>query len=117
MPILFTGCFTTEAGKAKFTPIPWQTDTMQRRYPRPQAEVLEAVRKTLSTNGTITGEEALTNVITARVNTRYVWVKVEQDAQSAEISMVTVQVRTKWRNPDQDLAAQIAEQTALNLVK
>ena len=70
----------------------------------------------------VTAEDATINVISARVDTRYVWVKVEVDQESDNISLVTYQVRTKssWlvagRNPDVRLAAVLAEDTFRNLV-
>ena len=118
MPTLFTGCFTTQDGKSKFTPIPWRTDTMQRRYDRPLAKVLAAVRESLSTLGTLTSEEKTENVITGRIDTRHVWIKVTADPQSPDsISAVTYQVRTKYRNPDLQTAAALAEQTTLALIR
>ena len=116
LPTLFTGCFTTQDGKSKFTPIPWRTDTMHRRYDRPLAKVLAAVRESLSTLGTLTSEEKTENVITGRIDTRYVWIKVTADPQSPDsISAVTYQVRTKYRNTDLQTPATLAEQTTLAL--
>ena len=118
MPTLFTGCFTTQDGKSKFTSIPWRTDTVHRRYDRPLVKVLAAVRESLSTLGTLTSEEKTENVITGRIDTRYVWIKVTADPQSPDsISAVTYQVRTKYRNPDLQIAATLAEQTTLALIR
>ena len=91
---------------------------MQRRYDRPVAKVLAAVRESLSTLGTLTSEEKTENVITGRVDTRHVWIKVTADSQSPDsISAVTYQVRTKYRNPDLQTAAALAEQTTLALIR
>ena len=118
VPTLLTGCFTTQDGKSKFTPIPWRTDTVHRRYDRPMAKVLVAVRESLSTLGTLTSEEKTENVITGRIDTRHVWIKVTADPQSPDsISAVTYQVRTKYRNPDLQTAASLAEQTTLALIR
>ena len=97
-------------------------DKLVRRYDRPVDVVLPAVRKALTEAGVVTAEDATINVISARVNTRYVWVKIEADEESDNISRVTYQVRTKssWlvagRNPDVQLAAELAEDTFRNLV-
>ena len=97
-------------------------DKLVRRYDRPVNVVLPAVRKTLTEAGVVTAEDATINVISARVDTRHVWVKVETDEESDNISRVTYQVRTKssWvvagRNPDVRLAAVLAEDTFRNLV-
>ena len=115
--MLGAGCFTTADDKSKFTPIPWRTDSVERRYDKPVADVMAATRIALGAMGTITGEEATKNVISARINTRYVWVKVSPDSQAPEaISAVRIQVRTKYRNPDQQTASAIAEQVTLALI-
>lgn len=121
--ILNTGCFTTADDKSKFTLVPGRADSVERRYDKPVAEVMAAVRSALGAMGTITGEEATKNVITARINTNYVWVKVTPDKQAPEaISAVRFQVRTKssWivggRQPDLQTASAIAEQTTLALI-
>jgi tetratricopeptide (TPR) repeat protein len=103
--------------KSGFTLIPGRTDSVERRYDKPVAEVMAAVRIALQSMGTITGEEAAKNVITARINTNYVWVKVTPDKQAPEaISAVRFQVRTKSSRPDLQTASAIAEQTTLALI-
>ncbi|MEE2813315.1 MAG: hypothetical protein VX945_02340 [Verrucomicrobiota bacterium] len=121
--ILNTGCYSTADDKSKFTLVPGRADSVERRYDKPVAEVMAAVRSALGAMGTITGEEATKNVITARINTNYVWVKVTPDKQAPEaISAVRFQVRTKssWivggRQPDLQTASAIAEQTTLALI-
>ena len=115
--VLSAGCFTTADDKSKFTPIPWRTDSVERRYDKPVADVMAAIRIALGAMGTITGEEATKSVISARINTRYVWVKVSPDPQAPDaISAVRIQVRTKYRNPDQQTASAIAEQVTLALI-
>ncbi|MBR91123.1 MAG: hypothetical protein CMO66_07685 [Verrucomicrobiales bacterium] len=117
-----TGCYATQSGESNYTLNVFSDDKLVRRYDRPVDVVLPAVRKTLADAGVITAEDATTNVISARVNTRYVWVKVESDTESDNISRVTYQVRTKssWvvagRNPDVRMAAELAEGTFQNLV-
>ena len=57
-------------------------------------------------------------MITGRIDTRHVWIKVTADPQSPDsISAVTYQVRTKYRNPDLQIAATLAEQTTLALIR
>ena len=80
-------------------------------------EVVAAVRIALQSMGAITGEEAAKNVITARINTNYVSIKVTPDKQAPEaISAVRFQVRTKSSRPDLQTASAIAEQTTLALI-
>jgi hypothetical protein len=120
--LCLSGCFATQSGQSQYTPNVFSDDKLVRRYDRPVNVVLPALRKTLASAGVITAEDATTNVISARVDTRYVWVKVETDEESDNISRVTYQVRTKssWliggRNPDVRLAAELAEDTFRNLV-
>ncbi len=121
--ILNSGCYTTADDKSKFTLVPGRTDSVERRYDKPVPEVMAAVRTAISAMGTITGEEATKNVITARINTNYVWIRVTPDKQAPEaISAVRFQVRTQssWlvggRQPDLQTASAIAEQTTLALI-
>lgn len=117
-----SGCFATQSGQSRYTINMVSGDKLVRRYDRPVNVVLPAVRKTLTEAGVVTAEDATINVISARVDTRHVWVKVETDEESDNISRVTYQVRTKssWvvagRNPDVRLAAVLAEDTFRNLV-
>ncbi len=119
----FAGCYATQSGESRFTPNVFTGDKLVRRYDRPLNIVLPAVRKTLKDAGTLTSEDATRNVLSARINTRHVWVKVEQDAEAEGISRVTYQVRTEssylvaGRNPDIRLAASLAEDTFKNLVE
>ena len=123
MTVLLSGCYATQGGSSRYTPNVFSNDKMVRRYDRPVNIVLPAVRKTLGEAGVITTEDATRNVISARIDTRYVWVKVEQDPEAENISRVTYQVRTEssWviggRNPDVRLAAVLAEDTFKNLVE
>ena len=121
--ILNSGCYTTADDKSKFTLVPGRDDSVERRYDKPVPEVMAAVRTAVSAMGTITGEEATKNIITARINTNYVWIKVTPDKQAPEaISAVRFQVRTQssWlvggRQPDLQTASAIAEQTTLALI-
>ena len=118
LPTFFTGCFTTQDGKSKLTTIPWRKDKIERRYDRPVDAVMNATQKAVETLGTVTSVEQTKNVITGRINSRYVWIKVAPDKQApANISSVTFQVRTKYRNPDMQVAADLAQQTTLALIQ
>lgn len=118
LPLLSTGCYTTQSGKSKFTFIPGRTDTMPKRYDQPVETVFGAAREALQLMGTLTSEERTKNVLTGRVNARYVWIKVMPDKQSPEnISAVQIQVRTKFGNPDLLLASEMADQTTLAIIR
>ncbi len=120
--LCLAGCYATQSGQSRYTINMIGGDKLVRRYDRPINVVLPAVRKALTDAGVVTSEDATINVISARVDTRYVWVKVDADEESDNISRVTYQVRTKssWlvagRNPDVRLAAELAEDTFRILV-
>ena len=118
LPILSTGCYTTQGGKSKFTFIPGRADTVPKRYDRPVETVLSASREAVERLGTLTSEERTKNVLTGRINSRYVWIKVSPDKQSPEnISFVNIQVRTPYGNPDLVLAAEVAMETYAALIR
>lgn len=111
---LGTGCYSTVDGRTK-AGVPWAKDTIESRYERPSQQVFEAAKATLAFNGTLQGENTITKVLTAMVDTRTVYVKV--DDVEPKVSRVTVQVRTKGGGSDIDLASEIDKQIALRLVK
>ena len=122
LPILSTGCYTTQSGKSKLTFIPGRTDTVPKRYDRPVETVLAASREALDLLGTVNPEQDnptdKSHVLTGRIDDRYVEIKVLPDKQSpANISAVYIQVRTKDRNPDLLLASELAEKITLALIR
>ncbi len=118
LPLLSTGCYTTQSGKSKFTFIPGRADTVPKRYDQPVETVFGAAREAIELVGTLTSEERTKNVLTGRVNSRYVWIKVMPDEQSPEnISAVHIQVRTKYGNPDLLTASEMADQTTLAIIR
>ncbi|MSR65971.1 MAG: hypothetical protein EXS24_01175 [Pedosphaera sp.] len=112
---LISGCVTSYDGDVKMSMTPWGTDALTRRYDKPVADVTEAVKKALAHHGIVTKDNGVSGVITGRVDTRYVNVKVTKVEEI--VTQVSVQVRTKWRNSDLSVASEILEQVALNLVK
>ncbi|MBM43207.1 MAG: hypothetical protein CL483_14950 [Acidobacteria bacterium] len=89
--------------------------------------VVEAVKQAIENAGIITkpgvaSRDNNTYIVSGRVDTRHVWVEIKPDPQSANISYVTFQTRTKssWvvggRNPDLVLAGRLAEDTTLKLI-
>ena len=61
------------------------------------------------------GENTISKTLWAKVDTRTVWVKVEE--AEPKITSVTVQARTKGGVADIALASEIDKQIALRLVK
>ncbi len=112
---LNTACVTSYDGDVKLSLTPWSTDALTRRYDKPVAEVTEAVKKALAHHGIVTKDNGVSGVISGRVDTRYVNIKVIKVEDI--VTQVSVQVRSKWRNSDLTVASEILEQVALNLVK
>ena len=122
LSVLSTGCYSTQSGKSKFTLIPGRTDTVPKRYDRPVENVLAASREALDLLGTMTPEQVnptdKSHVLTGRINSSYVEIKVLPDKQSPEnISEVYIQVRTKYRNPNLLLASELSNQITLALIR
>ena len=108
----FTGCYSTPDGRSRMG-TPFVKDTFESRYQRSVEQILAASREVLSHNGTLTLENRINNTLEARIDTRVVTVKV--DEVEPGISRVLVQARSKARQPDLDLAAEIDKQIALRL--
>jgi hypothetical protein len=110
--ILISGCVSTLDGHHK-AGVPWTKDTIVSRYERPVDQIFAAAKAVLTFNGTLTGENTITGVAQAKVDTRSVWVQVTQI--DPKLSQVTVQARKKGGGADIDLASEIDKQIALQL--
>ena len=108
----FTGCYKTQEGRVQGG-VPFSKDTVEARYERPADQLFLAARETLAYNGTLTGENTITKTLVAKVDTRTVWVKVEQAEPT--ISRIVVQARKANGAGDILLASEIDKQTALRL--
>ena len=109
---LSTGCYKSPEGRLHGG-VPFSKDTIESRYERPIDQLYRAARETLAYNGTIVSENAVAKVFTARIDTRTVWVKIDQAEPT--ISRITVQARTGAGRADIELASEIDKQTALRL--
>jgi hypothetical protein len=109
-----TGCYHTPDGRSRVG-TPFVKDTFESRYQRGVPQIFSAAREVLSHNGTLTGENTINNTLEAQIDARTVVVKV--DEVEPGISRVLVQARTKSRQPDLDLAAEIDKQIALRLAR
>ena len=107
-----TGCYSTAEGHHKFG-TPWGRDTIEGRYERPVDQVFAAAKETLAFNGTLTGENTVSKIITASIDGRTVWVKV--DEIEPRVSRVSVQARKRGGLPDIYLASEIDKQIAIRL--
>lgn len=109
---LFTGCVETIDGRSK-AGVPWMKDKIESKYAFPVAKVMDAARSTLKFNGTVVSEDIVTNTLQGKVDTRTVYVKVEEI--DPKVTRVVVQVRTKGGGTDIDLASEMDKQIALHL--
>lgn len=112
MALLTVGCYSTVEGRTR-AGVPLAKDKIEGRYERPLAQVYPAARKVLEFNGTLRGDNIVTKTLEARIDTRYVWVKL--DEIEPNLTRVQVQARTKNGASDIDLAHEIEKQIALQL--
>jgi hypothetical protein len=112
--LLASGCYSTVDGRMK-AGVPFKKDKIESRYERPTDQVYAAAKEVLKRNGTLEGENTITQVVWAKVDTRTVYVKVAE--VEPKITGVTVQARSKGGGADVDLASEIDKQIALQLVR
>jgi hypothetical protein len=109
--ILISGCVSTLDGHHQ-AGNPWAKDSITSRYERPVDQIFAAAKAVLAFNGTLTGENTLSNVVEAKIDKRTVWVRVTQI--DPKLSQVEVQAR-HGGGTDVDLASEIDKQIALQL--
>ncbi len=101
------GCYSTEEGNLRFGS-PIGKDTIVSRYERPFDQVRNAAIVVLKRNGTLTGDDRVKNVLTARIDRHTVWVQL--DGSEPKIVKVTTQARGPAGGPDVALASEIDKQ-------
>lgn len=106
------GCYHTVDGGRKVG-VPFAKDKLVSRYERTVDQVFTAAKDVLGFMGTLTGENTLANVVSAKVDARTVSVKVE--AVEPGITQITVQARKKSGFSDIDLASEVDKRIALQL--
>ncbi len=109
---LGVGCVATVDGHMK-AGVPFLKDTIVSRYPRTVAQVITATKTVLTNNGKLTADNTIANTVSAKVDTRNVWVRCVEIEPN--ITQVSVQARTKSGGADVDLASEINTQIALQL--
>ena len=107
-----TGCVSTVDGRSR-AGLPFSKDTIEGRYERPASQIFDASKKVLEFNGKLTSENTINHSMEARIDTRTVWVIV--DEVEPKVSRVRVQARKKGGAGDVELAAEIEKQIALQL--
>ena len=104
---LLTGCVNTVDGGSK-AGLPMTKDTIQSSYERPVEMIFNAAKDVLKLNGTLVSENTINHSLVAKVDTRTVWVAV--DEIEPKVSRVRVQARSKGGRGDIDLASEIDKQ-------
>jgi hypothetical protein len=112
LAFLQVGCVKTLDGHMK-AGVPFVKDTIESRYERPVDQIFAAARDVLRFNGTLYGENTINNTLEAKIDTRTVFVSV--DEVEPKITRVRVQARKKAGGSDIDLASEIDKQIALRL--
>ncbi|MHC1763124.1 MAG: hypothetical protein AB9869_02300 [Verrucomicrobiia bacterium] len=104
---LFCGCVNTVDGGSK-AGLPIATDTKESSYERPVGEIFAAAKDVLKLNGNLVKENTINHSLEAKIDTRTVWVAVEEI--EPKVSRVRVQARTRGGRGDIDLASEIDKQ-------
>jgi len=106
------GCYKTMDDRSKFG-VPFKKDKIAGQYERTVEQVQTAARKVLQFNGTVTSDDIINRVLSGKIDTRSVYVKLTE--VEPNLTGVTVQARKKNGTADIDLAAEIEKQIALQL--
>lgn len=118
LAVVTAGCVTTVSDTKVFGN-PVGRDSMSTLYRRSVNDVYGAAVKVVNNDGTLLTEyipHDTTNTVRAfmgKVNQNKVWVRVE--AVQPRLTQITVEARTKWDNPNLDLAAELETEVALQL--
>jgi hypothetical protein len=107
-----SGCVNTVDGHKKLA-VPFEKDKIESRYERPVDPIFKAAVQVLNEMGTVTVEDVKGKTLQAKVNTRSVWVRI--DEVEPKVSRIVVQVRTSGGGGDVDLASEIDKRIALQL--
>lgn len=105
--LVLGGCVRTVDGRSR-AGMPLAIDIKESSYERPVDQIFAAAKEVLQHNGTLVSENTINHSLEAKVDTRTVWVAV--DEIEPKISRVRVQVRTKTGRGDIDLASEIDKQ-------
>ena len=115
--VVAAGCVGTVSDH-KTAAVPFVKDRFEGRYERSPAQVYEAAKAVLASNGTLLRESTIhgTNDVLAlegKVNQRSVWMRVEP--VDAKVTSVFVQARTSGGGTDLMLCHELEKQIALKL--
>lgn len=106
------GCRSTPDGRMK-AGVPFLKDTIESRYQRPVDQIVAAARDVIKQNGTLTGDNTVNNTLEGKVDTRTVFITV--DEVELGVSRIRTQVRKRGGGADIQLAAELDKQVVLRL--
>src|SRR4051812_33120854 len=75
LSILLANCVSTVDGHSKMG-VPLMKDNVESRYERPMPTMVAATKAVLGNIGSLVSHDVIKNVVTAKVDTRMVWVKL-----------------------------------------
>jgi hypothetical protein len=102
-----SGCVSTVDGRSQ-AGMPLSKDTITSNYERPVEQIFVAAKDVLKLNGTLISENTINHSLEAKIDTKKVWVAV--DEVEPKVSRVRVQVRSGGGRGDIDLASEIDKQ-------
>ncbi len=116
LAVVGTGCISTVDGH-KSAGVPFRKDRIVSRYQLSLEQIFTAAKEVLAAEkgglGVLQSENRVNNSLVAKVNTRFVYVKVSE--VEPNINEIVIQVRTDAGWSDVDWAAEIDKQIALRL--
>ena len=116
--IVTAGCVST-VSDTHSPAMTWSTDKINARYERSLDQVYAAAVTVIKNNGVVLTEyiphDSTNSVraLSAKVNERNVWVRVE--AVEPNLTQLTVQARSSWGVSDVALASELVTEVALQL--
>jgi hypothetical protein len=116
--IVTAGCVST-VSDTHSPAVTWSTDKINARYERSLDQVYSAAVIVIKNNGVLLTEYVphdTTNsvrALSAKVNDRNVWVRVE--AVEPNLTQLTIQARSNWGVSDVALASELVTEVALQL--
>jgi hypothetical protein len=111
--VLLAGCVNTVDGHRQGG-WPMAKDRIESTYERPASQIVAAAIEVLKYNGVLTAHNTVNNSLVAKVDTRTVFVRIEQ--MDASVTKVITQVRTKGGAANIALASEIDKQIGMRLV-
>jgi hypothetical protein len=120
--LVTAGCVST-VSDTHSPALTWSTDKISARYQRSLEQVYAAAVQVVNNNGVVLTEyipHDTTNsvrALSAKVNDKNVWVRVEAVDASKPITALTIQARSSWGVSDVTLASELVTEVALQLAR